>query len=375
MPSKSLTSARDPHRVGLGVARGLAATMPVLLVGTMAMSTLNLSSPAPTTRARTNSANPHRSGAVTLVTSVDAASGASAGGRAASGEIEVESVVPSTYTVRSGDTVSAIAGRYGLSTASVLALNGLSWKSLIFPRQVLRLSSKTAPTPAGAKPTSAPSATLSSSVTARYRIVSGDTVTSIARKFGVTVQAILSANGLAASSIIYAGRTLIIPEPTKLASAAPPPTHGSTGTAPAQVGGETVVLSSSMAANAKVIIAVGKARGVPSFGIVVALSAAMQESGLEDLDYGDRDSVGLFQQRPSAGWGTVAQLENPTYAAELFYGGRDNPNKGKTRGLLDIPGWQSMTVTQAAQAVQISATPNAYAHWEASARAWLARLG
>ena len=115
--------------------------------------------------------------------------------------------------------------------------------------------------------------------------------------------------------------------------------------------------------------------GTAQAGGVIALAAAMQESGLENLAYGDRDSVGLFQQRPSAGWGTVAQLENPTYAAELFFGGPSNPNKGRTRGLLDIPGWQSMTVTQAAQAVQISATPNAYAKWEASARAWLAQLG
>ncbi len=68
-------------------------------------------------------------------------------------------------------------------------------------------------------------------------------------------------------------------------------------------------------------------------------------------------------------------MTNPTYAAELFYGGPSNPNRGRTRGLLDIPGWQAMTVTQAAQAVQISAAPNAYAKWETFARSWLAQLG
>jgi len=141
------------------------------------------------------------------------------------------------------------------------------------------------------------------------------------------------------------------------------------------VGHSTPVASTSIEQNARTIIAVGRSRGVPNYGIVVALAAALQESGLQNLDYGDRDSVGLFQQRPSAGWGTVAQLVNPTHAAELFYGGPSNPNRGKTRGLLDIPHWQSMSVTQAAQAVQNSAYPNAYAKWEGAARAWLTRLG
>jgi len=85
--------------------------------------------------------------------------------------------------------------------------------------------------------------------------------------------------------------------------------------------------------------------------------------------------VGLFQQRPSSGWGTVSELTTPAHAARLFYGGPTNPNKGITRGLLDISGWQNMTLTDAAQAVQISAYPDAYAKWEASARSWLQQLG
>ncbi|TPX00513.1 hypothetical protein FJ656_32410, partial [Schumannella luteola] len=105
------------------------------------------------------------------------------------------------------------------------------------------------------------------------------------------------------------------------------------------------------------------------------LAAAMQESSLRNIDYGDRDSLGLFQQRPSTGWGTPDQILNASHAARLFYGGPSNPNKGKTRGLLDIAGWQSMSLTQAAQAVQISAYPNAYAKWETSATSWLAQLG
>jgi LysM repeat protein len=289
---------------------------------------------------------------------------------------------PASYTVKSGDTVSAIAARYHLSTASVLALNGLTSKSLIFPGQVLKLTGTavastpaSAPTtPVAAPPaTSAPTTATSTSST-KYTIKSGDTVTSIAKKYGVTVTAILQANGLSSSSIIYAGRTLVIPATTT--STAPATTApGSTGTQPAQVGATITPLSPAMKVNALTIIAVGKKLSVPSYGIIIALAAAAQESGLINLSGGDRDSVGLFQQRPSTGWGTVAQLENTTYASELFYGGPSNPNKGKTRGLLDIPNWQSMTVTQAAQAVEISAYPDAYAKWQASATAWLAQLG
>jgi hypothetical protein len=128
-----------------------------------------------------------------------------------------------------------------------------------------------------------------------------------------------------------------------------------------------------MAANSRIIIRTGKRLGVPDRGIVVALAAAMQESGLRNLDYGDRDSVGLFQQRPSTGWGSTSQLLDPVHATELFYGGPSNPNVGRTRGLLDIHGWQSMTIAQAAQAVQISAYPTAYAKWESPAWSWLAQ--
>jgi hypothetical protein len=139
-------------------------------------------------------------------------------------------------------------------------------------------------------------------------------------------------------------------------------------------GSMTVALTSEMAANAKTIIKVGKSLGVNDYALVIALAATMQESTLRNLNYGDRDSLGLFQQRPSTGWGTPAQVTDPTYAARLFFGGPSNPNAGITRGLLEIPGWQSMTVTQAAQAVQQSAYPDAYAKWEASARVWLDQL-
>jgi hypothetical protein len=130
-----------------------------------------------------------------------------------------------------------------------------------------------------------------------------------------------------------------------------------------------------MRGNAAVIVSVGRQQGVSDYGLVIALAAAMQESGLRNLDYGDHDSLGLFQQRPSTGWGTPQQILDPVQASLAFFGGPGNPNRGRTRGLLDVPGWSSMTVTQAAQAVQNSAYPDAYAAWEASARAWLTQLG
>ncbi|MFG3363554.1 C40 family peptidase [Streptomyces sp. NPDC048156] len=105
--------------------------------------------------------------------------------------------------------------------------------------------------------------------------------------------------------------------------------------------------------NAKTIQATGVAMKVPARGQLVALATALQESGLRNLDYGDRDSLGLFQQRPSQGWGTAAQVRDPVHASTKFY-----------EGLLKVSGWQSMTITQAAQAVQKSGLPDAYAKWE-----------
>jgi peptidoglycan DL-endopeptidase CwlO len=113
--------------------------------------------------------------------------------------------------------------------------------------------------------------------------------------------------------------------------------------------------------NAATIIAVGREMGVPVRGHVVALATAMQESVLRNLDYGDRDSLGLFQQRPSMGWGTPAQVRDPRYAARKFYA-----------WLLSIPGWQAMPVTVAAQKVQRSGFPDAYAKWEDEAAAIVA---
>lgn len=122
--------------------------------------------------------------------------------------------------------------------------------------------------------------------------------------------------------------------------------------------------SAEQMANAATIVAVGKQMQVPEQGLVIAIATAMQESTLRNLDYGDRDSLGLFQQRPSQGWGAPAQLMDPTYAATTFY-----------RHLLDVPGWQQMSLNDAAQTVQRSRTPNAYGKHAPSARAVAAAVG
>jgi hypothetical protein len=112
--------------------------------------------------------------------------------------------------------------------------------------------------------------------------------------------------------------------------------------------------------NATTIIQVGLALGIPQRGLVVALATAMQESRLYNVGFlganNDHDSLGLFQQRPSMGWGSKAQVTDPIYSATAFY-----------LALKRVSGWESMQVTVAAQRVQRSAYPNAYAKWEADA--------
>jgi hypothetical protein len=124
-------------------------------------------------------------------------------------------------------------------------------------------------------------------------------------------------------------------------------------------------MRATQVAFAKLIDDVAVQRGLPGQATLVALMTALQESQLQNLGYGDRDSLGLFQQRPSAGWGTAAQILDPRYAAEAFFGGAKPP---RPPGLVDIDGWMSMSYTEAAQAVQVSAFPDAYAKHEETAR-------
>jgi NlpC/P60 family protein len=123
-------------------------------------------------------------------------------------------------------------------------------------------------------------------------------------------------------------------------------------------------LSPEQRYNAEVIIGVGKGMGLPPRAWLIGLATAMQESQLRNINYGDRDSLGLFQQRPSQGWGSPTQVTNPTYAATKFY-----------QHLQNVPGWDQLPVTAAAQTVQRSAFPDAYARWETLAAKLMATLG
>jgi len=118
-------------------------------------------------------------------------------------------------------------------------------------------------------------------------------------------------------------------------------------------------LTAEQADNAALIAAVGSREGFGVGGITVALATAIQESSLRNLDYGDRDSLGLFQQRPSQGWGSAEQIADPYYSTATFYA-----------ALLRVDGWEGLAVTDAAQAVQRSGFPFAYADHEVEARAW-----
>jgi hypothetical protein len=119
------------------------------------------------------------------------------------------------------------------------------------------------------------------------------------------------------------------------------------------VAGSSLTLTTEQASAAATIAAVGRSRGLPDRAVVLALATAQQESRLRNLDYGDRDSLGLFQQRPSQGWGSEAQVQDPVYAAGIFYD-----------RLVEVPGWDSGRLTEVAQAVQRSGFPEAYQQWE-----------
>jgi hypothetical protein len=131
----------------------------------------------------------------------------------------------------------------------------------------------------------------------------------------------------------------------------------------ASVGRLHAELDVEQAQNAALIAAIGVRRGVPARAVTIALATAFQESKLYNLGYGDRDSVGLFQQRPSQGWGSRRQLRDPVYATGRFYD-----------ALMRVDGYETMRITEAAQRVQRSGFPEAYAAHEPAARALASAL-
>lgn len=388
-------------------------TAPAAVVGTLAAALT--AAPAGADEIRATAAASHAPGLRAL----------SVVGGAAHTAVRPAVAPPADYTIRPGDTVWSIAAGHGITAADLLAWNGLGWRSVIFPGQTLRLSPASAP-PAVAP---APAPPAAPAPAAAHTVVRGDTVFAIAKRYGTTVSAIMSLNGLGGSAMIRPGQTLRIAAgaapaaaPVSAAPAAPPAAaapdshtvtagdtlfgiarkHGTsvagllqanglgegaiiypgqalrlTAPAPAPAtttGQRSAALDAEQTAHAARIVGIGRELGVPDRGIAIALATAMVESSMRNLDHGDRDSLGLFQQRPSQGWGAPEQAMDADRSIRVFYGGPADPNGAASRGLLDITGWQDMPFTAAAQAVQVSAYPDRYGMWETQAHQWLAAL-
>ncbi len=153
-----------------------------------------------------------------------------------------------------------------------------------------------------------------------------------------------SALVLALAAIGY----LVFGSPRHEALPPPPPPPG----CEAGTGNGAIPLDTGQAGIAATIAGIAARHRLPRRAVTIALATALQETKLQNLDYGDRDSVGVFQQRPSQGWGTTAELEDPVYATTRFFA-----------ALVKIPGYAKIPVYQAAQDVQHSADGSAYAQW------------
>ncbi|PRY15163.1 hypothetical protein CLV37_10589 [Kineococcus rhizosphaerae] len=125
----------------------------------------------------------------------------------------------------------------------------------------------------------------------------------------------------------------------------------------ATVGPDSTSMSPEQAANAATVVGLSVRRGLPARAATIAIATVVQESGIRNLDHGDRDSLGLFQQRPSQGWGTPEQVQDPVFATNAFYD-----------ALVKVDGYRDLPVTDAAQRVQRSGFPLAYGDHEAEAR-------
>ncbi|WP_157254886.1 C40 family peptidase [Nonomuraea typhae] len=145
----------------------------------------------------------------------------------------------------------------------------------------------------------------------------------------------------------------ITPDATMSSTAGEPVAAAPTTT----IAASTLTLDGEQQTHAALIVQIAMERGLPARAAVIAVATALQESKVRNLTYGHLDSLGLFQQRPSQGWGTREQVLDPRYATGTFYD-----------RLVKVKRWEQLPLTQAAQAVQLSGYPNAYAQWEALAQ-------
>ncbi|WP_018216499.1 hypothetical protein [Salinispora vitiensis] len=176
-------------------------------------------------------------------------------------------------------------------------------------------------------------------------------------------RSVLGIAGLALSTGVVAGPLATLTDTTPAAAAAVQADKPDMGKLiPHGTQGEQsrIDLGDEQTGNVKAIIEATKKAGMDERAAVVAIGTSLQESKLENLghlgDRNDHDSQGLFQQRPSSGWGSVEQITDPEYSTTAFL-----------KGLKQVEGWQELPLTEAAQKVQVSAYPFHYAQWETQA--------
>ncbi|MGY4684453.1 C40 family peptidase [Micromonospora aurantiaca (nom. illeg.)] len=179
------------------------------------------------------------------------------------------------------------------------------------------------------------------------------------RRWPIVVGGLIGVLLAALALVVVVSFSVLSANPVMACTISPPSASPGATAAPAVWPGQGS-WSSDQVGNAAAIVAVGAEMQVPRYGWEIAVATAMQESTLRNLGHlgadNDHDSLGLFQQRPSQGWGTPEQILDPRYASRKFY-----------ERLLDVDGWQTMPLAQAAQAVQRSAFPDAYARWQTEA--------
>ncbi|MGA3540246.1 hypothetical protein ACK8GE_13270 [Micromonosporaceae bacterium DT194] len=184
----------------------------------------------------------------------------------------------------------------------------------------------------------------------------------IFRGIGVGVAGLAFASGVVAGPavpVFAQAAEVAQPSTVAVAQVRAGPDHAALATS-VQGKQSRIDLSAEQQENAKAIVAATKGSGMNERAAVIAVATAMQESKLENLGHlgaaNDHDSQGLFQQRPSSGWGTVEQIRDPQYSTTAFLDSLD-----------EVEGWEQMDLTDAAQKVQVSAYPDAYAQWETQA--------
>lgn len=265
-----MTSPRPSRPAPAGgkqLAAVATAAIPVVMLSSLALAQPAAAAPLPAGPRTLPTAVTH-GGMATVAKSVRSASipAAVVAGTLPSRLASQAPSAPATHKVVPGDTVSAIAARYGLSTNSVLALNKLSATSIIYPNQVLKLraTAAAAPAPAAAAPKAAPS------TGASYVVVAGDTMGAIAARHGMGTAALLAANGMTASTIIYPGQVIKVGAPAHAAPAA----QVSAAPKPAAAGTKYVIKSgdtlSAIAAKHRVgLSALAKANGMSSVNATI----------------------------------------------------------------------------------------------------------